>query len=250
MLSNKSVRAFTLIELLVVISIIALLIAILLPALGAARGAARQMACASNVKQIILAQTAYTIDNDGFLVPMVTAPPSQFGFNDWSGILVVERYIDSAEVYACPEDDIERSTAGLPLASDQYDIRSYGVNDMRFNQTALRAAGIRFPWPEYVSGEPHPNAVVEKIESMPSSIYLVGENYRFVEKNIGPTNRGFVTVPEVESMFFFAADQHRAGGGNYGYTDGHAEFMVFEEVDQFDPADPTELLAGDPWRWQ
>lgn len=53
---------FTLIELLVVISIIALLIGILLPALGAARESGRKIACASNVRQEVLAVAIYTND--------------------------------------------------------------------------------------------------------------------------------------------------------------------------------------------
>lgn len=245
-------KAFTLIELLVVISIIALLIGILLPALASARASARQIACGSNVRQTIVAHTTYTADYDGYLVPMVTAPPSDLGFNDWSGILLVRDYVSDAAVYACPEDDITRSTAGLPLPADEYSIRSYGVNDMRFNQAALRGNGYRFPWPEYdnVAKTPVAGTKVERIYAIPSNIFLVGENYRFIEQNIGPGNRSFVTVPENESMFFFAADQHQAGGGNYGYVDGHAAFELFEAVDIYDPADPTQLLAGDPWRWK
>lgn len=58
-------RAFTLIELLVVVSIIALLIAFLLPALSSARDSARLVACASNQRQIGIANTLYTDENKG-----------------------------------------------------------------------------------------------------------------------------------------------------------------------------------------
>ncbi|MEM1355329.1 MAG: prepilin-type N-terminal cleavage/methylation domain-containing protein [Planctomycetota bacterium] len=64
-------RAFTLIELLIVISIIALLIAILLPALRSARVSAKNIQCSSNLKQLGIAQFAYTGDNkDQFTAPL------------------------------------------------------------------------------------------------------------------------------------------------------------------------------------
>jgi prepilin-type N-terminal cleavage/methylation domain-containing protein/prepilin-type processing-associated H-X9-DG protein len=59
-------RGFTLIEVLVVIAVIALLIGILLPSLGAARETARQTACASNLRQICLASTAYAAGERGY----------------------------------------------------------------------------------------------------------------------------------------------------------------------------------------
>ncbi|MFG0248187.1 MAG: prepilin-type N-terminal cleavage/methylation domain-containing protein [Phycisphaeraceae bacterium JB051] len=61
-ITRKQTGAFTLIELLVVISIISLLIAILLPALGAARKAAQTTQCATNLRQIGVANLTYEND--------------------------------------------------------------------------------------------------------------------------------------------------------------------------------------------
>lgn len=61
--SNR--RGFTLIELLVVISIISLLISILLPALGSARRSAQEISDASQLRQLGVAVTAWSTDNDG-----------------------------------------------------------------------------------------------------------------------------------------------------------------------------------------
>jgi prepilin-type N-terminal cleavage/methylation domain-containing protein len=61
--------AFTLVELLVVLAVIALLTAIMFPALAAARGKAWQAACASNLRQLALANALYAEDNDGYYAP-------------------------------------------------------------------------------------------------------------------------------------------------------------------------------------
>lgn len=57
-------RGFTLIELLVVIAIIAILAAILFPVFSKAREKARQTACINNQKQIALAATIWSQEND------------------------------------------------------------------------------------------------------------------------------------------------------------------------------------------
>ncbi len=60
--------AFTLIELLVVISIIAILAAMLLPMVGVVRDAAQGTRCQSALRQIALAATTYSMENDGLVI--------------------------------------------------------------------------------------------------------------------------------------------------------------------------------------
>ena len=60
-------RGFTLVELLVVITIIALLISLILPSLDSAKVQARRIQIQSNVRQMIIAVSAYAPDNRGML---------------------------------------------------------------------------------------------------------------------------------------------------------------------------------------
>jgi len=60
---KRIARGFTLIELLVVVAIIALLISILLPSLSAARESGKRAVCASNLRSIVQAMIAYSMDN-------------------------------------------------------------------------------------------------------------------------------------------------------------------------------------------
>ena len=67
-------RGFTLVELLVVIGIIALLVGILLPALGRARTAAQQVSGLSDLRQMLIGYTQYSLDYNGSVLLGYTPP--------------------------------------------------------------------------------------------------------------------------------------------------------------------------------
>ena len=78
---NTGTNGFTLVELLVVISIIALLLAVLMPALSKAREQGQKTVCMSNTKQLQLAWSVYSQNNNGSLVYAPTTRVRQSGYH-------------------------------------------------------------------------------------------------------------------------------------------------------------------------
>jgi prepilin-type processing-associated H-X9-DG protein len=78
-------EAFTLIEIVVVLATISLVAALLMPALARARWEAREIVCRSNLHQLILANTAYATESNGYYVPAASDLGASAGLRRWHG---------------------------------------------------------------------------------------------------------------------------------------------------------------------
>ena len=102
----NSPPAFTLIEMLVTIAIIAILAALLLPAIGRSKEQGKSTACLSNLRQLGIAVTLFTQDNENKMPVIYDAPVGVPPTNLLTQMdVVLSNHLGSVRVLLCPSDN-------------------------------------------------------------------------------------------------------------------------------------------------
>ncbi|MBL0920658.1 MAG: type II secretion system protein [Phycisphaerales bacterium] len=246
-------RAFTLLELLVVVAIIALLVGILLPTLGGAREASRTAFCLNNVRSMQLAHWMYLEAHDGAFVDVGLAHGGVETNEAGSWIVTLSEFYETDLARQCPSDrsphwPIDQGGAGEHVPESESALRrtSYGVNNYLTSfapavanpnrpSTILRFRNIN----QIVS----PSDTVQFLE-MTESGPFAGSDHPHVENWHIP---GFPDAAPALATQHLETNQHGgeartwAAKANYGFLDGHAATLSFEQVytdldrNRFDP---------------
>ena len=248
----KTRRAFTLIELLVVISIIALLIAILLPALSAARNSAKNIQCASNLKQLMVAELAFVTDNKGefpearrwmWCDTTTAAPRSGITYSSaqvWDPTLtfsitegLIYEYVgDNAEAFICP---VAADVLVGDLLDPSWQESRLRRNYVQNNNVGKETAADRLGWN-------NDELDLGKITRPSDLVVLTEENtFRIPGYSRFTMNDGYFLAfiaffgPDVDcfASFHNAGGDLTSGDANAGFADGHVEFVNYREPDIF-----------------
>jgi prepilin-type processing-associated H-X9-DG protein len=199
------------------------------------------------------------------------------------------------KAFQCPSDDNPRTGTANGAADAGIPPRSYAVNQSRWawgcsdSDPAVNNSGkYSMPWSPGIPPGGNHNiiasslSVQKRLSQVPAWIWILGENWgtSSVYTIAGNGNNGingvFVNTPTDNAVFgrvdnafldgsparfhggsaqWFSASNSGLNGGNYGYADGHVEFVKWNDCvgyrsdTSYLPGSATPTIYLDHWKW-
>jgi len=216
-------KRFTLIEMMVVLAIIAILASLLVPALGRARKVARLTACASNMRQIYVASSMFSGDNNKYVVWSTGViswddllGKGYDGRNITDQAMYDKKKLAEAPIYQCASSDFDVEKKNTLKK------RSYNLNLGQGSTTKKRgASGVKFSMKSTFIKDPS--------ESILISEYNIKKNY------LGNTDNDFMWNARLISYGFYNKPNdrlwtHKYAKLNFGMHDGSIHYLSLQQT--------------------
>ena len=236
----KTQKHFTLIELLVVIAIIAILAGMLLPALNTSRERARSVNCMSNLKQLYMSHSAYTPDNDGWVLNAYSATDG----GNWGDRLVKGKYLPNKSFLVCPTGASARNLIPTkttkPGEGGNYGIGlNYGTFGLTFTASKLGTEWVMVK-----------EASVSRFNNNSNLITFVDTPMQGEAQNCnsyyGHVKQGIFEVTSNKAAYHMMSVRHNMSA-NVAFFDGHAGNLKTVEVRKKIHWYPQHASDTDKW---
>ncbi len=237
--ASRPGAAFTIVEVLVVVSIITLLIAMIQPSLGHSRMVTRRAICASNLRQMNIANANY-IDSNVGIFPPHRDPAINTG-KDWFNLL--EKYGNTAELSRCP------AIAGVQTDFNINWSWAYNANYIGYGYNGFFLGLYSHPdassYGTYIQGSRWFKAIHVKD---PSKLIVHGDHH---PKTDGTNDFGVscsLWWPYINAFKEGINGNRHHGAGVVGFADQHAAVVMDPQTNLHPPFDnsPINIEYWDP----